>query len=98
MNKLSINTTLQLTIITAVTELVSLGMNTVIAVGPARSTEHCSAMSILLANVQEILRCFSPPTPETACKYWISEWGKKANTDVTMHETEAFSVRLHSFH
>ena len=91
MNKLYnlyINTTLQLTIITAVVELVSLGINTVIAVGPARSTEHCSSMSILLTNVQVILMCSNPPTPETACKYWISEWGKKANTDVTMHEVK----------
>ena len=87
MNKLQlyINTTLKLTIITAVAELVSLGMITVIAVGPARSTEHCRLMSTLLANVQVILRCFSPPTPETACKYSIAEWGKKANTDI-MHE------------
>ena len=86
MNKLYINTTLQLTIITAVAELIFLGIITVIAVGPARSTEHCSSMSILLANVQVILRCFSPPTPETLCKYSAAEWGKKANTDVTMHE------------
>ena len=86
MKKLHINTTLQLAIITAVAELVSLGMITVIAVGPARSKEHCSAMSILLANVQVILRCFSPLTPETVCKYSTSEWGEKANKDVTMHE------------
>ena len=86
MNKLYINTTLKLTIITAVAELVSLGIFTVIAVGPARSTEHRSAMSILLTNLQVILRCFSPPTPETVCKYWTSEWGKKANKYVTMHE------------
>ena len=73
MNKLYINITTQLTIITAVVELISLGIITVIAVGPARSTEHCRAMSILLANVQVILRCFSPPTPETSCKYSIAE-------------------------
>ena len=86
MNKLYINTTLKLTIFTAVVELISLGIVTVIAVGPASSTEHCSTMSILLANVQVISRCFSPPTPETVCKYSAAEWGKKANTDVTMYE------------
>ena len=88
MNKLYINITLQLTIITAVVELIFLGIVTVIAVGPASSTEHCRAMSILLTNVQVILRCFSPPTPETVCKYSATEWGKKANNDVTMYEVK----------
>ena len=86
MNKLYIYTTLQLTINSAVVELISLGIVTVIAVGPVSSTEHCSSMSILLANIQVIMRCFSPPTPETSCKYSTAEWRKKANTDVTMHE------------